>query len=159
MQPVDLNHGVRAVIDYAHTDDALKNVLQTLKALNPVRLTVVFGCGGDRDRSKRPRMGRIAAESADKVIITSDNPRTESPALIINDICCGIHDGATYECVVDRRAAIHQALEEAVPGEIVLIAGKGHEDYQDINGEKTHLDDLEEVKKFQTDCGGDSSTP
>ncbi|MDT8391314.1 MAG: UDP-N-acetylmuramoyl-L-alanyl-D-glutamate--2,6-diaminopimelate ligase [Lentisphaeria bacterium] len=157
MWTVDLKNHARAVIDYAHTDDALKNVLQTLRELNPKRLTVVFGCGGDRDRSKRPRMGRVAAERADKLIVTSDNPRTEPPTLIINDICCGIHDGADYERIVDRRAAVRKALAEALPGEIVLIAGKGHEDYQEINGVRTHLDDLEEVEAFLKDCGDEGA--
>lgn len=159
MRTVNLKNEARAVIDYAHTDDALKNVLQTLRDLNPERLTAVFGCGGDRDRSKRPRMGRVAAEFADKLIVTSDNPRTEPPALIINDICCGIHDGVIFERVTDRRAAIRKALEEAGPGEIVLIAGKGHEDYQEINGVRTHLDDREEVEKFLSDCEEDACDP
>lgn len=146
VQSFESNRGFCAVVDYAHTDDALRNVLETLRELNPERLTVVFGCGGDRDRSKRPRMATVAAELADKVIITSDNPRTESPNRIIDDIVRGIGSGKCPAIIPDRAEAIAFALQAAVAGEIVLIAGKGHEDYQEIAGRKYPFSDAEVVQ-------------
>ncbi len=146
LQVVSGAGAVRAVVDYAHTDDALKNVLVTLRALKPRRLTVVFGCGGDRDRSKRPRMGKVAAELADRLFVTSDNPRGEPPERIINDICCGIHGPLPCTRLVDRGEAIRIAIAEAQPGELVLIAGKGHENYQEIAGVKHPFDDVEQVR-------------
>ena len=132
-------------VDYAHTDDALKNVLSVLRPLTRGRLIVVVGCGGDRDRSKRPRMGRVAAELADAVIITSDNPRSEDPQRIIDDIVAGIDADARRRVVVepDRRSAIRVAMGAAASGDVVLIAGKGHEDYQIIGETRSHFDDVE----------------
>lgn len=146
LQPVVSPKGFAAYVDYAHTDDALKNVLQALRKLNPVRLTTVFGCGGDRDNTKRPRMGKVATSLSDKVIVTSDNPRTEDPETIIDQIVAGLPAGASWRRLADRRAAIRMAIGEAVPGEIILLAGKGHENYQEIQGQKHHFDDAEEVR-------------
>jgi UDP-N-acetylmuramoyl-L-alanyl-D-glutamate--2,6-diaminopimelate ligase len=133
------------LVDYAHTDDALASVLRTLRGLVPEggRLRVVFGCGGDRDRSKRPRMGRVAAELADELIVTSDNPRTEDRSVIIDDIVAGVPTGrsADLSIVVDRAQAIEHAVEWSRPGDVVLIAGKGHEPYQIVGTRKRPFDD------------------
>ncbi len=137
--------GINIFVDYAHTDDALDNVLRTLRPQTEERLTVVFGCGGDRDRTKRPRMGAVAAELADKVIVTSDNPRTEDPLDIIREITAGIPRGTNFSEIPDRREAIFDAIRTAGRGDIILIAGKGHEDYQEINGVKHPFDDRAEV--------------
>lgn len=142
------DNGVSVFVDYAHTDDALLRVLEALNKLKEKRILCVFGCGGDRDRTKRPRMGAISANFADRTIITSDNPRTENPLTIIEEIKYGIPKTANFAVVPDRREAIRQAISEAEPGDIVLIAGKGHEDYQEIYGEKHPFDDREEVRKF-----------
>ncbi len=136
---------IRVFVDYAHTDDALKNVLQALRDLKAPCLTVVFGCGGDRDRTKRPRMGRVAAEMADKVYVTSDNPRSEEPEQIMAEICAGITQPIELVCIPDRGEAIARALAEAQPGEVVLVAGKGHEDYQEIKGQTLPFNDAEVV--------------
>ncbi|MBN2643639.1 MAG: UDP-N-acetylmuramoyl-L-alanyl-D-glutamate--2,6-diaminopimelate ligase [Victivallales bacterium] len=136
-----LKNGADVYVDYAHTDDALRNVLQSLRDLCPQRLTVVFGCGGNRDRSKRPRMAAVAAELADRIIITSDNPRYEDPRTIIADILKGLPAHADYTVEPDRETAIRLALTESASGDIVLIAGKGHETYQEINGELFEFDD------------------
>jgi UDP-N-acetylmuramoyl-L-alanyl-D-glutamate--2,6-diaminopimelate ligase len=121
-------------VDYAHTDDALRNVLQTLRALQPRRIITVFGCGGDRDRAKRPLMGAAAAELSDFSIVTSDNPRSENPESIIHEIVGGMR-GAAMEVVVDRKEAICRAVQSAEDHDIVLIAGKGHEATQ-VNGSR-----------------------
>ena len=134
--------GAAFFVDYAHTDDALENVLSTLRPLTKNRLVVVFGAGGNRDRTKRPRMGRAAA-AADVPIVTTDNPRNEDPAEIIREIVAGIPAGTKYEIVPDRRAAIRRAFELAGSGDCVLVAGKGHEDYQEIAGVKHHFSDRE----------------
>ena len=134
--------GAAFFVDYAHTDDALENVLGTLRPLTRNRLVVVFGAGGNRDRTKRPRMGR-AASAADALIVTTDNPRSEDPAEIIREIVSGIPAGTKYEIVPDRREAIRRAFEFATAGDCVLIAGKGHEDYQEIAGVKHHFSDRE----------------
>ncbi len=133
------------IIDYAHTDDALKNVLETLKPLCKGNLRVVFGCGGDRDKTKRPRMARVAEQLADFVIVTSDNPRTEDPNAIINDIIVGFENRNSSNISVepDRKKAIEQAIEAAEPVDIVLIAGKGHETYQIIGTQKFDFSDKE----------------
>ena len=140
--------GWTAVIDYAHTPDALEKCLHAVRELMPKgsagRVITVFGCGGDRDRAKRPIMGRIASELSDFVIVTSDNPRTEDPERIIDEILGGVTAG-NVERVTDRRGAIAAALSRAAGSDIVLIAGKGHEDYQVIGGQKHHFDDREEV--------------
>lgn len=143
-----LENGADAYVDYAHTDDALRNVLQSLRDLCPQRLTVVFGCGGDRDRGKRPRMAAVAAELADRIIITSDNPRSEDPRTIIDDILKGLPSHADYTVEADRETAIRLALTESASGDIVLIAGKGHETYQEINGELFEFDDAGLVRLY-----------
>lgn len=132
-------------VDFAHTDDALTNVLSTLRPLTENRLFCVFGAGGNRDKTKRPRMGRAAAECADYLIITSDNPRTETPEDIIRDIVAGIPPESCFEIQPDRKAAIRRAFELAGPGDIVLVAGKGHENYQEINGVKYPFSDTEVI--------------
>jgi UDP-N-acetylmuramoyl-L-alanyl-D-glutamate--2,6-diaminopimelate ligase len=132
-------------VDYAHSDDALRNVLNILRKISRNKLTVVFGAGGDRDRTKRPRMGKVAAELADHVILTSDNPRTEDPMQIIQEIAAGIPEGKALLIEPDRRKAIAAAVAQAAPGDTILIAGKGHENYQIIGTERTHLDDREVI--------------
>lgn len=136
---------IDVVVDYAHTPDALENVCQTLKDFSQGRLITVFGCGGDRDRSKRPLMGSVAGKLSDICIVTSDNPRSEVPESIIREIEAGM-SGAKYTVSVDRQEAIRVAIELARPGDIVLIAGKGHEDYQEISGEKHYFSDREAAK-------------
>lgn len=132
------------LIDYAHTPDGLENVLRSARDFCPGRLIAVFGCGGDRDPMKRPIMGEIGVRLADHAIVTSDNPRTEDPLKIIEDICRGI-SGGDYEVIPDRRAAIRKALAMAEAGDVIVLAGKGHETYQEIQGVKHHLDEREEV--------------
>ena len=144
--------GASFFVDYAHTDDALKNVLSALRPLTGNRLAVVFGAGGDRDRTKRPRMGRAAA-AADLLIVTTDNPRSEDPAEIIREIVSGIPAGTKYEIVADRREAIRRAFELADSGDCVLIAGKGHEDYQEIAGVKHHFSDREILTELLAEYG------
>jgi UDP-N-acetylmuramoyl-L-alanyl-D-glutamate--2,6-diaminopimelate ligase len=133
--------GFDVFVDYAHTGDALEKVLKCMRPLCSNRLIVVAGCGGDRDRSKRPVMGAVAASIADTAIITSDNPRTENPQSIIDDIMVGIPENANYVVEVDRRRALELVIHMAQPGDAVLVAGKGHEDYQEINGVKHPFDD------------------
>lgn len=138
---------VTAIVDYAHKPDALEKLLQAARQLAPGRrLLVVFGCGGDRDQGKRPLMGEIAARLADQVIITSDNPRSESPDEIIRQIVEGVSPGAAVDTVADRREAIRKAVTLADPGTVVVIAGKGHENYQVIGDQIVHFDDREEVE-------------
>ncbi|MBS3821202.1 MAG: UDP-N-acetylmuramoyl-L-alanyl-D-glutamate--2,6-diaminopimelate ligase [Planctomycetes bacterium] len=145
LQRVRAEAGWDVFIDYAHTDDALANVLSSLRPLTRGRLIVVFGCGGDRDRRKRPRMARIAEELADCIVITSDNPRNEDPRAIIADVVAGLSPAAAAKAdvIVERREAIGRAIEMAGEGDVVLIAGKGHETYQLARGERTHFDDAE----------------
>lgn len=140
--PNDL--GFAVVVDYAHTDDALANTLRTARELTDARIITVFGCGGDRDVSKRIPMGRVAGELSDVVIVTSDNPRTEDPLAIIANIEEGIQmSGRDYITISDRREAIARAIEVAELNDVVIIAGKGHETYQIIGGDKFHFDDRE----------------
>jgi UDP-N-acetylmuramoyl-L-alanyl-D-glutamate--2,6-diaminopimelate ligase len=135
------------VVDYAHSDDALLNVLRTARDVVKGKIITVFGCGGDRDRSKRAPMGEAAGSLSDVVILTSDNPRTEDPELILCDAEAGIQKtGKPYRKIADRTEAIHQAIAEAQDGDLVLIAGKGHEDYQIIGRETFHFDDKEVAK-------------
>lgn len=143
MEGLTSKSGFRVVVDYAHTPDALENVLRTARAFTPRRLIVVFGCGGDRDRGKRPEMGRIASEIADRVIVTSDNPRTEDPDAIIQDILAGISASKEKTVIPDRRDAIHAALDSAQSGDTVILAGKGHEPYQEIGKMRYPFDDRE----------------
>jgi len=147
LEPVTTaSHPFAVLVDYAHTDDALENVLRSLRPIVPNgkgKLRVVFGCGGDRDRTKRPRMARVACKYADDVIITSDNPRTENPQTIVDEVRSGVPAeklGSTV-CIVDRAEAIRSAIDRTRPGDIVLIAGKGHEDYQIIGTVKRPFDD------------------
>jgi UDP-N-acetylmuramoyl-L-alanyl-D-glutamate--2,6-diaminopimelate ligase len=143
---------VIAIVDYAHTPDALLNVLATIKKLKKgyEKIITVVGCGGDRDKTKRPIMAEAACEHSDKAIFTSDNPRSEDPAQIIKDMEAGLSVSAKrkYISIVDRREAIKTAINLANKEDIILIAGKGHEKYQDIKGVKNHFDDKEEVKKM-----------
>lgn len=139
------------IVDYAHTPDALENVLLTLRELKPRQVWVVFGCGGDRDRSKRPVMGHIASQYADVVILTNDNPRTENPEFILNAIHEGIPAGYPVQTIPDRREAIHYALTHAGQDDVILIAGKGHEDYQIIGHQKFAFSDQDVVKTFAPD--------
>lgn len=137
------------IIDYAHTPDALENILTTVRDFTRERVICLFGCGGDRDRTKRPMMGAIAAALSDFVVVTSDNPRTEEPEAIIDDILEGMQEGgAPYAVEPDRPAAIRYALRLARPGDTVVLAGKGHETYQEIDGVQRHLDEREEVASF-----------
>ena len=138
-----------ALVDYAHTDDALLKVLQTLVHLPHRRLLVVFGCGGDRDRDKRPRMGRVAATYADHIIVTNDNPRNEDPQAIAAGIVSGITQDESYEVILDRRQAIETAVEMMGNQDILLLAGKGHEDYQEIAGTKVFFDDRVELLRLR----------
>jgi UDP-N-acetylmuramyl-tripeptide synthetase len=136
------------VVDYAHTDDALLNVLRTARDVARGRIITVFGCGGDRDRSKRAPMGQAAASLSDVVILTSDNPRTEAPEQIFSDIEEGLRSTSKpYEKIADRREAITRAVAEAREGDLVLIAGKGHEDYQIIGKQVSHFDDKEVARE------------
>lgn len=161
LEPVENSRGITVLVDYAHTGDALENVLKTIRELATGRIITVFGCGGDRDRGKRPIMGEIAARYSDLAIITSDNPRTEDPGAIIHEIRAGVEpldlreyslaelaggfDEKGYTSVVSRRDAIRLGARLAKQGDILLIAGKGHEDYQIIGTEKHHFDDREEA--------------
>jgi UDP-N-acetylmuramoyl-L-alanyl-D-glutamate--2,6-diaminopimelate ligase len=155
-QPVDEGQPFALLVDYAHTPDSLDNVLRAARALTDRQLICVFGCGGDRDRGKRPQMGRIAAALADVVLVTSDNPRSEEPAAIIDEILAGAlgepdagerrngDRAAAVESIVDRREAIARAVALAAPGDIVLIAGKGHEQGQEFEGgRKLPFDDAQ----------------
>jgi UDP-N-acetylmuramoyl-L-alanyl-D-glutamate--2,6-diaminopimelate ligase len=141
------------VVDYAHTEDALLRLLTAAQALKTDRIITVFGCGGDRDRGKRPKMGRAAVECSDVVILTSDNPRTEDPMAILQEVEIGVRDALArrnhvqYHLVPDRREAIGAAIREARRGDMVLIAGKGHEDYQIIGTKKFHFDDREVARE------------
>lgn len=141
--------GPTVIVDYAHTPDALENVLRTINETKSATAQTwcVFGCGGNRDRSKRRIMGSIAEQYADRVIVTSDNPRTEDPEVIMNDIRRGMSRPAEVFWIVDRREAIREAATRARPGDVVLIAGKGHETYQVVGTEKRHFDDREEARK------------
>jgi len=144
-EAVDEGQPFAVVVDYAHTPDGLENILKTVRELAPGRVICVFGCGGDRDRTKRPKMGRIASELADFVLVTSDNPRSEDPLAIMRDIEAGIREAglpeSRYAMIADRRAAIEKAVEMADAGDVVLIAGKGHETYQIIGGVTYDFDD------------------
>jgi UDP-N-acetylmuramoyl-L-alanyl-D-glutamate--2,6-diaminopimelate ligase len=143
---------VDVVVDYSHTPDSLENALIALRETTPHKLAVVFGCGGDRDRGKRPEMGRIAAAYADRIYVTSDNPRSESPQAIVAEIETGIGE-RPHVTEVDRRKAIHRAIEEASPGDVVLIAGKGHETYQIIGEQTLPFDDAEVAHEALTARG------
>ncbi|MBI2345861.1 MAG: UDP-N-acetylmuramoyl-L-alanyl-D-glutamate--2,6-diaminopimelate ligase [Deltaproteobacteria bacterium] len=153
--------GIHVLVDYAHTPDALCNVLRAVRELGPKRIVTVFGCGGDRDPGKRPLMGTAVARGSDLAIVTSDNPRMEDPLEIIRQILPGLTSEGwqetagkgrnSYAVIPDRRAAIHAALRAACSGDCVLVAGKGHEDYQIVGREKRHFDDREVVREYFAD--------
>ena len=147
------------MVDYAHNEMSLRSVLTTLREYNPKRLVCVFGCGGNRSRDRRFTMGRVSGELADLTIITSDNPRFEEPKDIIADIESAIKEvpGAVYEIVEDRYEAIKYAVGHALPGDLILVAGKGHEDYQEIKGVKYHMDDVEMIKQAKEEIYGTHS--
>lgn len=147
-EPIRSANGITAIVDYAHTPDALENVIDTIDEIRREgnRLIVVCGCGGDRDATKRPEMGRIASDRADTVIFTSDNPRTEDPEKILDDVVAGAVAGCRMLRITDRSQAISTAAMLAQAGDIILIAGKGHEDYQIIGSEKIHFDDREQIR-------------
>ncbi len=145
--PVPRNFTV--IIDYAHTPDGLENILKCIKGFSKGRIITVFGCGGDRDKSKRAEMGRIAGELSNMAVVTSDNPRTENPLLIINDILAGMDKTKSKLAIIEnRRQAIEFALSKARRGDVVLLAGKGHETYQIIGNEKIHFDEREIIKEY-----------
>lgn len=147
-QSVDCGQDFGVVVDYAHSPDSLENILRSARELTSGRLLVVFGCGGDRDTAKRPVMGRIAAELADVCVVTSDNPRSEEPKAIIDQILAGMENGKADVCsLIDRREAIERALSLARPGDLVVIAGKGHETYQIFKDRTVHFDDREVVRE------------
>ena len=150
---VEAGQDFTVVVDYAHTEDALVRLLTAAQALRTGRIITVFGCGGDRDRTKRPKMGRVAVQLSDVVVLTSDNPRTEDPAAILREVEVGVKEALAerahvqYQMMPDRRAAIAAAIQEAKPGDMVLIAGKGHEDYQILGTTKYHFDDREVARE------------
>lgn len=135
-------------VDFAHTDDALRNVLSTVKPFVKRKLLVVFGAGGDRDKTKRPRMGAAVAEYADEIIVTSDNPRSENPEDIIADIVSGFPAGVCWQKFIDRKAALEYAVANARAGDVVIVSGKGHEDYQEISGVKYPFDDRKILREI-----------
>lgn len=145
----ETGHHPIVFVDYAHTPDALKNVSSTLAELKTgdQELLILFGCGGDRDRSKRPQMAKVAEKYGDRVIVTSDNPRTEDPLMIIKDIEKGFTPGFPFKSIPSRKEAIHISITDSNDNTIVLIAGKGHETYQEVNGKRHHFDDREEARK------------
>jgi UDP-N-acetylmuramoyl-L-alanyl-D-glutamate--2,6-diaminopimelate ligase len=162
LERVENDRGALILVDYAHTGDALEKALSTLRELQPRRIITVFGCGGDRDRRKRPVMGEIAARFSDLVVLTSDNPRTEVPEAILDEIRPGLLQvyagqwspeeavataGRGFVAMIDRRQAISFAVAQLQPGDLLLVAGKGHEDYQIIGRERFHFDDREEIRR------------
>jgi UDP-N-acetylmuramoyl-L-alanyl-D-glutamate--2,6-diaminopimelate ligase len=162
LERVANQRGAVALVDYAHTGDALDRVLQALAALDPERIITVFGCGGDRDPRKRPVMGEVAARRSDVAVVTSDNPRTEDPLRIIDQVCQGVErvharawtlteaasgQGRGYVVLPDRRAAIRFAVGLLRPRDVLLVAGKGHEDYQILGTTRIHFDDREELRE------------
>ena len=149
---VDGGKDFAVIVDYAHTPDGLENILRTAREMKPARVLTVFGCGGDRDRTKRPLMGALAARYSDVVIATSDNPRSEEPESILSEIEAGIlrelRPEVQYEKIVDRRQGIGRALDLAQPGDIILVAGKGHENYQILKDKTIHFDDKEIIQEW-----------
>lgn len=149
METVPTDGDYTILIDYSHTPDALENALKTIRETSEGRVVALFGCGGDRDRKKRPIMGRIATELADFTIVTSDNPRTEDPDAIIREIVSGVTgDETRYTVITRRESAIEYAIEHHFPGDVILLAGKGHETYQEINHVKHHMDEREIVAEI-----------
>lgn len=142
-EPVPNDRGIGILVDYAHTPDALEKLLDAVRTTSPGRVITVFGCGGDRDRTKRPKMAKAASSRSDLSVVTSDNPRTEDPAAIVAEVETGIIPGAKSKTIVDRREAVAYAVAQAQPGDVVVIAGKGHENYQIIGRTKHPMDDRE----------------
>ena len=144
---IENSQGISVLVDYAHTDDALSNAISAAKAFTEGKLIVVFGCGGDRDKGKRKTMGQAVLSEADYSVITSDNPRSEDPGQIIEDILRGLpssaKEGSNYTAIINRQEAIEHAIHLADKNDLVLIAGKGHEDYQILGTETIHFDDRE----------------
>jgi UDP-N-acetylmuramoyl-L-alanyl-D-glutamate--2,6-diaminopimelate ligase len=160
LEPIENSLGARILVDFAHTPDGLYQVLKSLAALPHRRIITVFGCGGDRDRSKRPVMGAIAQQFSDLAILTSDNPRTEDPRRILEEVAAGMRpDGGAYEIVPDRRAAIARALELVAEGDILLVAGKGHETMQILGTELHHFDDRSVVREILGGSGASAPPP
>ena len=156
---IDRGQDFAVIVDYAHTPDGLENVLTAAKRVAERNLICVFGCGGDRDSGKRPKMGNISAQIADYSVITSDNPRTETPDEIITQIVSNLPHDTKYVCIPERREAIHHAIARAKSGDVVVIAGKGHEDYQEINGKRFPFDDRVVASDFlATATGNPKST-
>jgi UDP-N-acetylmuramoyl-L-alanyl-D-glutamate--2,6-diaminopimelate ligase len=152
-QPVNAGQPFRVIVDYAHTDDALEKVLKSAREITEGRLIVVFGCGGDRDQTKRSVMGEVAARASDYAVVTSDNPRSEDPLAIIRQVedglvRAGAERGTSYELVPDRRAAILAALRNAAANDTVVVAGKGHEPYQEIGNQTFKFDDRTVVREL-----------
>ena len=148
-EPVETGRDFSVIIDYAHTPDSLENILTTVRAFAMGRVICVFGCGGDRDRTKRPMMGAISGQYADYSVITSDNPRTEDPDAIIKDIEEGIKaTSGGYTCITDRREAIRHAMASAAAGDVILLAGKGHETYQILKDRTIHFDEREVIREI-----------
>ncbi|GAY76474.1 UDP-N-acetylmuramoylalanyl-d-glutamate-2,6-diaminopimelate ligase [Sporolactobacillus inulinus] len=145
-EPVDAGQDFTVIVDYSHTPDSLENALSTIKEFARKRVITIAGCGGDRERGKRPIMAKIAVDNSDLAILTADNPRTEDPEQILLEMEAGV-TGRDYRKIPDRREAIRYAVDEAESGDILLIAGKGHEDYQIIGTTKHHFDDREEARK------------
>jgi UDP-N-acetylmuramoyl-L-alanyl-D-glutamate--2,6-diaminopimelate ligase len=137
-----------ALVDYAHTPDALERVLKSLRPLVKGRIICVFGCGGDRDRTKRPLMGEIAQSLSDKALVTSDNPRTEEPLAIIRDITERMEDKSNVVVIPDRAQAIRHCLGSLEPGDCGVVAGKGHEDYQIVGTQRNHFSDREQIHEW-----------
>ncbi|MEN6462040.1 MAG: UDP-N-acetylmuramyl-tripeptide synthetase, partial [Syntrophomonas sp.] len=149
-EQVDCGQDFTVIVDYAHTPDGLKNILETARQIVENRLITVFGCGGDRDRTKRPVMGEIAARYSNFCIITSDNPRSEDPQAIINDIVPGVNkvESSRYSIIADRKEAIRHAIYLARPGDLIIIAGKGHETYQLVKDQVLDFDDRKVAAEF-----------
>lgn len=150
---VDRGQDFAVIVDYAHTPDGLENLLTAARRITKGRLICVFGCGGDRDRGKRPTMGRISTTIANHSVITSDNPRTENRDQILNDILAGVPDGSSYDLIPDRKKAISRAIGLAKAGDLVVVAGKGHEDYQILGDRTIHFDDREVAAEYLERCG------
>jgi len=147
MEAVPGSGDITVLVDYAHTADAIEAALGTLKPITRGSLWIVIGAGGDRDKGKRPKMAAAAAKLADRVILTSDNPRSEEPAAILREMAAGLPKGAAAQKIENRAEAIRTAVRSAGPGDVVLVAGKGHEETQEIRGEKFPFSDRREVEK------------
>ena len=144
---VPTNRDFTVIIDYAHTPDGIENILSTMREIKTGRLVALFGCGGDRDRTKRPKMAASAASLADYVIVTSDNPRSEDPQKIIDDVLVGLEGlDVPYDVIVNRAEAIHFAIKNAKPDDLIVLMGKGHETYQILANETIHFDEREVVR-------------